>query len=188
MAQQELFAFAIDALERAAVEHMVTGSVVSSFQGEPRSTHDIDIVIALTRDSIDRLLREFPPDRFYVSREAVSEAVASGGMFNVLDTHSADKIDFWMLTDDPFDRSRFERRIEAELFGRRVMISTPEDTILVKLRWARESGESEKQFKDAVRIYEMQESSLDRRYLDEWAAHLGVADLLADVRATAGAD
>lgn len=188
MAQRELFVFAIDALERAAVAHMVTGSFVSSFQGEPRSTHDIDIVIALTRDSIDRLLPEFPTERFYVSRNAAAQAVASGGMFNVLDTHSADKIDFWMLTDDPFDRSRFQRRIEAELLGRRVMISTPEDTILVKLRWARESGESEKQFKDAVRIYQLQVGSLDSRYLGEWAARLGVADLLDRLRRGIDAD
>jgi hypothetical protein len=33
-------------------------------------------------------------------------------------------------------------------------VSTPEDTILAKLRWANLSGGSEKQFTDALRVYE----------------------------------
>lgn len=186
MAQQELLAHAIDALDRAGVEHMVTGSFVSSIQGEPRATHDIDIVIALLPGALDPLLEAFPSDRFYVSREAAMAAIATGGMFNVLDTGTGDKIDFWMLTGDPFDRSRFERRIVDDLFGRRVAISTPEDTILVKLRWSRESGESEKQIRDATRVFELQAPLLDQSYLDAWADRLGVGDLLAQVRRGAG--
>jgi hypothetical protein len=50
-----------------------------------------------------------------------------------------------MLTDDPFDQSRFARRFEQELSGIRAMILRPEDTILIKLRWADMSGGSEKQ-------------------------------------------
>jgi hypothetical protein len=35
---------------------MLTGSVVSSLQGEPRSTHDIDIVVAIKRPSAKKLV------------------------------------------------------------------------------------------------------------------------------------
>jgi predicted nucleotidyltransferase len=47
MSQQELVKEVIGALERAGIEYMLTGSLVSSMQGEARTTHDIDIVVAL---------------------------------------------------------------------------------------------------------------------------------------------
>ena len=45
----------IQVLEDAGIEYMVTGSVASSLQGEPRSTHDIDLVVALQKPGIEKL-------------------------------------------------------------------------------------------------------------------------------------
>jgi hypothetical protein len=73
-------------------------------------------------------------------------------MFNLMDTSEGDKVDFWMLTSDPFDRSRFERKQAEEPFGTKMNVSTQEDTILAKLKWAKLSGGSEKQLIDAVRV------------------------------------
>jgi hypothetical protein len=182
MPQQELLILAIDALHRAGVEHMLTGSHVSSIQGEPRTTHDIDIVVALTAQSLDALLDSFPADRFYVARPAAEEAIISGGMFNVLDTTTGDKIDFWMLTDERFDQSRFNRRQTESIFGRQIDVSTPEDTVLMKLRWAMEAGGSEKQLNDVVHILELQSDALDEGYLDAWSERLRVRDLLDESR------
>lgn len=47
MSQQELLKRVLQALEDVRIEYMVTGSVASSLQGEPRSTHDIDLVVAI---------------------------------------------------------------------------------------------------------------------------------------------
>ena len=41
-----------------------------------------------------------------------------------------DKVDFWILTDEPFDRSRFARKYEEDMLGFGFMVSRPEDTIL----------------------------------------------------------
>jgi len=87
-------------------------------------------------------------------------------------------VDFWLLTDDEFDRSRFSRRRTVSFLGIGLKLSSPEDTILQKLKWARLSGGSEKQFTDALRVYEVQGESLDGDYLEEWAAALGVGALL----------
>ena len=46
MPQQELLIKVVQALQNADIDHMVTGSIVSSLQGEPRSTHDIDVVVS----------------------------------------------------------------------------------------------------------------------------------------------
>jgi hypothetical protein len=71
-------------------------------------------------------------------------------MANLIDTVSGDKADFWLLTETPFDYSRFTRRYHEELMGMRIAVSSPEDTILMKLRWSKMSGGSEKQFSEPV--------------------------------------
>ena len=154
MSQQELLKTVACTLERLDIGYMVTGSIVSSLQGEPRSTHDIDIVVSLPPSKARALVAAFPPPVYYLDEDAVAEAIAAGGMVNLIDTESGDKVDFWLLTDDPFDRSRFARRCYEEVLGMRIAVSSPEDTILMKLRWAKMSGGSEKQFLDAVRVYE----------------------------------
>ena len=53
-------------------------------------------------------------------------------------------------------------------------ISTPEDTILAKLRWIKLSNGSEKQFTDALRIYEIQYNNLDFEYIKKWVTKLKV--------------
>jgi hypothetical protein len=55
-------------------------------------------------------------------------------------------------------------------------ISTPEDTILMKLRWAKLSGGSEKQFTDALRVYEVQYEKLDLNYMETWSKALHIKE------------
>ena len=181
MSQQELLRWAVQALEKAGIEYMLTGSIVSSLQGEPRATHDIDIVVAVKGESAKRLLESFPPPRFYLDEAAILDAIRERGMFNLIDTSTADKVDFWMLTGIPFDRSRFARKCLENVMGVRMAISSPEDTILAKLRWAKLSGGSEKQFTDALRVYEVQFERLDMDYLHHWAKKLGVEAMLQDL-------
>lgn len=100
-------------------------------------------------------------------------------MFNLLDLREGDKVDFWLLTKEPFDRSRFARRVKMDWDGSPVWVSSPEDTILAKLRWAEMSGGSEKQFGDALSIYEVQRRGLDLAYIAEWAEKLGVVEIWA---------
>jgi hypothetical protein len=182
MSQQELLAKVIRTLEQLGIEHMVTGSIASSMQGEPRSTHDIDIVVDLSRSKAQALVSAFPPPDYYLDQDAIIEAVSKKGMANLIDTMSGDKVDFWLLTEAPFDTSRFARRNHEVLLGMRMSVSSPEDTILMKLRWAKMSGGSEKQFIDAVRVYEVQYEKLDQNYLSEWTKKLGIESEMGRLR------
>jgi hypothetical protein len=134
----------------------VTGSVASSLQGEPRSTHDIDLVVAIESADVEKLVKAFPPPGFYLDEGSIMDAINSQGMFNLIEINSGDKVDFWLLTNEPFDRSRFARKYAEEVVGMRINVSSPEDTILAKLRWAKLCGGSEKQCTDALRVYEVQ--------------------------------
>ncbi len=182
MSQQELLKKVIQALEGAGIEYMVSGSLASSLQGEPRSTHDIDIVVAVRRSTANALVRAFSPPDYYLTEESILEAIQDQGMFNLIDVNSGDKVDFWVLTDDPFDRSRFQRKYAEEAMGIKMMVSSPEDTILMKLKWAKLSGGSEKQYTDALRVYEVQFEKLDMDYLLQWSLKLGVDSLLRKIQ------
>ena len=178
MSQQALLERVITALDGADVPYMLTGSLVSSLQGEPRATHDIDLVIDVRRDDALRLTEALSAPDLYLDGEATLEAVRGRSVFNLIQSSTGDKVDFWPLTDDAFDRERFARRRRVDALGLSLWVSSPEDTILMKLRWARASGGSEKQFTDALRVYEVQAGGLDAQYLRDWAARLGVDDLL----------
>jgi hypothetical protein len=164
-------------LDGLGVGYMVTGSVTSGLQGEPRSTHDIDVVVDLTVDSAERLRQACSVDDYSVSEPAIRQPLSERTKFNVVEMTTGDKVDFWNLTDEPFDRSRFSRRRFVDVLGLRFPVSAPEDTILMKLRWAVLSGGSEKQFRDALRVYEVQYGILDVGYLQAWVAPLGVESL-----------
>jgi hypothetical protein len=118
----------------------------------------------------------FPPPQFYLNPDSVQDAVARRSMFNLIDTTTGDKVDFWLLTFDAFDTARFARRKRVRLFGETVSVASPEDAILSKLRWAKFSGGSHKQLVDAVRIFEVQHDALDRSYLNEWVSRLAVQE------------
>lgn len=138
-------------------------------------THDIDMVIVLEKQTIPSLSQAFPKAVFYISESAMSEAIDHELMFNLLDSLSGNKVDFWLLTDSPFDQCRFSRRRKASVLGvDDFFVTTPEDTILSKLRWAKLAGGSEKQLTDAIRVFEMQFDRLDIEYIKHWITQLGL--------------
>ena len=177
MSQQELLKKVIQVLEDMGIDYMVTGSVASSLQGEPRSTHDIDLVVAIQESAVKKLLEAFPLPDFYLDEYSILDAINRQDMFNLIDVNEGSKVDFWILTSDPFDQSRFSRKYVEEVMGTKIQISSPEDTILAKLRWAKLSGGSEKQFTDALRVYEVQFEKLDKSYLECWVKKLNVKSM-----------
>jgi hypothetical protein len=176
MSQSELLKTVVGELNRLEIPHMLTGSLASSYQGEPRSTHDIDLVVDILESQLGPLIERFPPPRYFVSREAAVDAIQRRRMFNVLEIDTGDKVDLWVLRKTPFDSSRFARRQRAIILGVAVDVSSPEDTIVMKLKWAADMGGSEKQFHDALSVFEVQETLLDRQYIERWTSELGLTE------------
>jgi hypothetical protein len=173
------------AFDRLGIPYALGGSWASSFHGEPRSTFDADISVEPFSGLESALVASFGPD-YYVSLEAVKEAVREARTFNVINTIAGFKVDVFVRKDTAFARSVMSRRAPISVgddpaLGL-VMISA-EDTILLKLEWYRLGGEiSERQWLDILGVMRVQGDRLDRGYLDRWAIELGVADLLDDAR------
>ena len=162
-------------LQSAGLEYMMTGSMAMAVYTTPRMTRDIDVVLQCSDDDVDTILGLFVAD-CYIDRGAVVEAIATQGMFNIIHNTWIIKGDFIVRKDDPYRKMEFARRREIVVDGALLYVVAPEDLVLSKLKWAKESG-SELQRRDVREILGAG-IPLDRPYLDEWAAHIGVSDLL----------
>lgn len=72
--------------------------------------------------------------------------------------------------------AEFERRRAIALEGCPVSVAAPEDLVLSKLHWAKDSG-SEMQMRDVRNLIDLCQD-MDRTYLRRWAADIGVGGLL----------
>jgi hypothetical protein len=185
MREQDLLRRLIGVLEQSATPYLLTGSFVSSLQGYPRSTGNLDLVARLGEEGIRELKLAFPPPEFELDEQAALRAAEAGESFALVDLAGGGRVDFWPASDSAFDRSRFARRQVEEFQGLRLAVSSPEDTILVKLYWGLRTGERRLQAEDALGVYELQASRLDRPYLRRWAAELGIARELAELESEA---
>ena len=125
-------------LQNEKIPYMLTGSVALSLYATPRMTRDIDMVVEVQASDIPKLEDAFK-DRFFFQSEAAVKAVASRGIFNVLDLESMVKVDLIVKKDVPYQKEAFDRRKTLDVAGLQVSVITPEDLILSKLDWARES-------------------------------------------------
>src|SRR4051794_40584529 len=126
MPQRELLNRVIDFLDAAHVEWMLTGSLASGIYGRPRATHDIDVVVNLPLGAVAQLAKAFPPPDYFLSEAAARDAIRSRSMFNLIVPAEDDKVDFWILSDDPFNRTSFARRVSQTYGGKTVYVATPE--------------------------------------------------------------
>ncbi len=161
-------------LDEIGIAYMVTGSTAANFYAVPRMTRDIDIVVELSDRDIGKFVSAFEKDH-YLEPETVREAVKNKGMFNLIHDKYLFKLDFVVRKDTPYRRKEFSRRKRISVDGQNLYVVAPEDLILSKLEWAKDS-ESEFQLRD-VRNLLQSVRRLDRRYLTRWAKQLSVLSL-----------
>lgn len=166
-------------LEAAGILYMVTGSMAANFYTTPRMTRDIDIVVELTEADISRVVSLFQ-NEYYIDHEMVQQAVHNQSMFNMIHNALVVKVDCVVRKDSEYRREEFRRRRPVSLAGQRVSLVAPEDLILSKLDWAKESR-SQMQLDD-VRNLLRSVQELDLGYLDRWVDRLGVGALYQEIR------
>ena len=69
MQEANLISIFIKPLNIANIEYMITGSVASILYGEPRMTHDIDLVINLSEKDVLGIEKVFPSNQYYCPPE-----------------------------------------------------------------------------------------------------------------------
>lgn len=163
-------------LEKIGVEYMLVGSMALVHYAMPRATVDIDIVVEISPENIDKFIAEFETD-YYIPINRVKQAARRKGMFNLLNNQTILKIDCIVLKDGEFDKNAFARRRKVDYAGEfDVWIISREDLILAKLNWAKNT-KSERQLLDVASVIR---NGFDKDYVENWARKLGVETLLRE--------
>lgn len=162
-------------LTRLEIPFMVTGSLAMMFYSLMRMTRDIDVVVELSLEDVDRFLDAFEPD-YYIFPDEVRAAVRTRRLFNAIHQHSVMKVDFISRKESEYGKVAFARRRAFRIRDFETWVTSPEDLILAKLAWSSESR-SETQQKD---IRALLATDCDRAYVLDWAGKLGLAEWLKE--------
>jgi hypothetical protein len=164
-------------LTEAGTRFHVTGGIASSYYGEPRYTHDLDIVIdlAVDRPGTLELLSRLSESHLF-TKEVAIDAIKQKRLFQAIDKASMLKIDFHVGEKIPGELSRSTtREIAPGLFAPFV---SKEDAILSKLDWIQRG--SHKSRRDVMEMLRRDEE-LDTAALKQRAAKLGMLELLDEL-------
>lgn len=170
---------AIAALESQGVPYMVVGSFSSNQWGVSRATRDLDLV--LLSDEPIGILREAVKPVFRLDEQLSFETRTGKTKFLFQSSVTPFEIEVFIFSDDPFDQSRFARRVKRDSDGLSVWMQTPEDVIVQKLRWGRP-----KDIADVVDVMTVRAPSLDWPYIERWCRTHGTLEKLGQTKAEAG--
>jgi hypothetical protein len=161
---------------------MLTGSFASAQHGVPRSTLDIDIVIAANPEQLRTFVDFLPAGEYYADLDAALEAQKHESLFNVIDLATGWKIDLIIRKSRAFSFEEFGRRQMVQMQGLPLFVASAEDVVIAKMEWSK-LAQSRRQIEDAATILKLRWESMDRRYLKKWIAEL---DLGQEWRNTMG--
>jgi hypothetical protein len=175
---EDLFTLFTSRFSSAGIDAVVTGSVAAMLYGEPRLTHDIDLVVLLDDASISALVQAFPEDEFYCAPEEVIRVEARRtlrGHFNIIHHATGFKADVYLVGRDPLNRWALRDRRTVALGDVTIDIASPEYVIVRKLEFFREGG-STKHLEDIRGIVRQQGEKLDRALIEAKVAEHGLVD------------
>ncbi|MBT8463856.1 MAG: hypothetical protein EX268_10320 [Deltaproteobacteria bacterium] len=178
MSETDLVLLYTRRLERAGFTYMITGSVAGVFYGEPRVTHDVDLVLALKQRNAARIGELFPLEEFYwLPEEIIVQEVlrAQRGHFNLIHHESGFKADVFLANRDPFHQWALSERRTVEVDGEPVRVAPLEHVIVRKLEFYREGG-SEKHLRDIEAMLRVSGELIREDVLQRWVVSRGVEE------------
>lgn len=149
-------------MDANCVEYALAGGLAVAVWGEPRTTYDIDFVVASTEPQIARLkalvesstLFAFEPEDLRLADLSIVRA-----HLPTADGKDVILVDFLCVVPE-FASSLLSRRIQLPLGGQSLFVVSPEDLLILKLQSARA-----KDLEDARGILREQAGELDLEYL-----------------------
>jgi len=154
-------------LQRGRIPYVVIGAWALSIWGKPRATADLDFLVLVKEEELDRLSA--------LMTRAGMELDEAWRQWNPLLTGSQVRFQYrgvtidFLCPRDPHDQEIFKRRRKRRVGKQYCWVVSSEDFILQKLKVGRP-----RDFEDALSVVERFGPKLDRKYLQQWAGRLGV--------------
>ncbi len=180
MPEPDLLELFVAPLEEIGVRYLVTGSVAATLYGEPRATHDIDLVVELSEAGRHALPRAFPESKFYQPPPEVVlvESNREGrGHFNIIHHASGLKADIYLVGGDELHAWAFDNARSYSIEKLEVRVAPPEYVIVRKLEFYREGG-SQKHLRDIHSMLKISAEQIDMPTLENRVQERGLGELL----------
>ena len=177
--QPNLFAIFASRLNDQKLNYMITGSVASIVYGDPRLTHDIDIVLELGPSDVSGFVAAFPADQFYVAPvEVIRDQMlrSERGQFNLIHLQTGFNADIYLKGKNELHAWAMERTKKIDYQGIALSVAPPEYVILRKLEYYKE-GHPDKHLTDVRSILKNSKELLDIPFIESYCKREGLTDL-----------
>ena len=188
MPEPDLIELFVARLGGIGADYFVTGSVAATLYGEPRATHDIDLVVELSMAHCDALPRIFPPEEFYLPPPEVVrlERQREGrGHFNIIHHATGLKADIYLVGVDELHAWAFRNVRRYRVGDVEVCVAPPEYVITRKLEFYREGG-SQKHLRDIRAMLVVSSELIDLATLSDWVRRRGLQVAWSEVSGASG--
>lgn len=173
----EITTLVVAALGRSGVPHVMVGSFARNFHAFPRSTKDADIVLAVDPAGLNRFEAELGSE-FSLDPQTTFETNTGTFRHVLIHKDTEFKTELFLLSRDPFDMERFQRRQVIQFNGHETCVLTAEDVVVTKLRWLRP-----KDVQDIHDVIAVKRAALDWNYIHRWTAIHGTRAKLDEILA-----
>jgi hypothetical protein len=162
----------VGCFRRERTPHVLIGAWALAVWGRPRATNDLDFLVLVNEDNVDRLRSRLIQAGLELD-ETWQEWNPMLRGFQLRFQFQESTVDI-MRPRDPHDQHVFQRRRKKRMDGRYYWVVSAEDFILQKLKVGRP-----RDFEDAVSVIARDRQRLDQAYLERWARKLGVREELS---------
>jgi len=169
MQAHNLFRIFVSRINNLSITYMTTGAVASIIYGEPRLTNDIDLVIDLKPDDVEKFAAAFPIEEFYCPPPEVIKLEISRplrGHFNLIHHETGFRADIYASGQDELHLWGLKNRNVVNVENNEFWLAAVEYVILRKLEYYREGG-SEKHLRDISGILALSSDQIDFKVLEE---------------------
>jgi hypothetical protein len=177
------FVAVVNAAERslraARVDHVFVGALAVAAFGVPRTTADVDVIVAYREGDETRMAESFRREGFRVSPEDLRDSVVERSHCTVHDSRSELHLDLAPAVRTGA-KDAIRHAIRVRWRGMVLPIADPEHTIVMKLVYG-----SEQDIEDALGIYVRQRRRLNLRRMREFARRQGTLTALRELEGKA---
>jgi len=173
---RNLFQLFTQKLNALGIPYMVTGSVAAIAYGEPRLTHDIDLVLTLSSSLINEFSSLFPGDAFYCPPpEVLKSEIArkNRGHCNLIHLETGFKADLYFSGQDELMNWALQHVKPIQFLDSVLPLAPVEYVILKKLEFYSE-GKSFKHIDDIRAILRNSSDQVDIPFLMVKIRQLGL--------------
>lgn len=179
MQDHNLFGIYLNILNKNQIQYFVTGSVASIVYGEPRLTHDIDLVIFLLENEVQKFVNAFPIEEFYsppdeIIRTELKREVR--GHFNLIHHETGFKADIYFAGKEELQLWALKNKQQIDFSGITINVAPPEYVIIKKLDFYKE-GKAQKHLTDIQGILANSKDIINFVLLNDMISKMGLKDI-----------